>query len=105
MIVNPKYWEKYYDYSEEENKISRKFSYSDRIRYYWTDNFVNESLQRLISNLTNNKIPHTLLSQYLPVEYFAVKENIITENPEEIILNKIDSVLGIYNYATYGGTQ
>ncbi|MFZ1281738.1 MAG: class II D-tagatose-bisphosphate aldolase, non-catalytic subunit [Ignavibacteriaceae bacterium] len=105
MIVNPKYWEKYYDYSEEENKISRKFSYSDRIRYYWIDNFVNESLQRLISNLTNNKIPHTLLSQYLPVEYFAVKENIITENPEEIILNKIDSVLGIYNYATYGGTQ
>lgn len=105
MIVNPKYWEKYYDYSEEENKISRKFSYSDRIRYYWTDNFVNESLQRLINNLTNNKIPHTLLSQYLPVEYFAVKENIITENPEEIILNKIDSVLEIYNYATYGGTQ
>lgn len=105
MIANPKYWEKYYNYSEAENKLRRKFSYSDRIRYYWTDNQVNESMQRLIHNLAYNKIPHTLLSQYLPEEYFVVRENIISENPEEIILHRISSVLEIYNYATNGGAK
>ncbi len=105
MTAIPKYWEKYYDLSEEENKLRRKYSYSDRIRYYWTDDKVNESLQRLIHNLTNNKIPHILLSQYLPEEYFAVREGILSENPEEIILHKISKVIDIYNFATNGGDK
>jgi D-tagatose-1,6-bisphosphate aldolase subunit GatZ/KbaZ len=105
MIANPKYWEKYYDYSEDENKLRRKFSYSDRIRYYWTDEHVNESLQRLIHNLKEYKIPQTLLSQFLPEECIAVREGIISKNPEEIIMHKIYSVLAIYNFATYGGVD
>ena len=105
MINFPKYWEQYYDFSEQENKLKRKYSYSDRIRYYWADNIVNESLQRLIHNLTENKIPHILLSQYLPAEYFAIREGVLSENPEEIILHKISNVLEIYNFATYGGVN
>jgi len=105
MINFPKYWEKYYNYSEEENKLRRKYSYSDRIRYYWTDDKVNESLQRLIHNLTNNKIPHILLSQYLPEEYFAVRDGSLSENPEKIILHRISKVIDIYNFATNGGVK
>jgi D-tagatose-1,6-bisphosphate aldolase subunit GatZ/KbaZ len=101
----PKYWEKYYDFSERENKLKRKYSYSDRIRYYWADNIVNDSLQRLVHNLTENKIPHILLSQYLSEEYFAVREGRISENPEEIILHKISKVIDIYNFATHGGVK
>jgi D-tagatose-1,6-bisphosphate aldolase subunit GatZ/KbaZ len=103
MIEHPEYWKKYYSSSEEDNKLKRKYSYSDRIRYYWTDKKVDDSVQRLIYNLTENKIPLTLISQYLPEEYYAIREGIISENPEEIILNKISSVLEIYNYATSGG--
>ncbi len=105
MLEFPKYWEKYYTASEEENKLKRKYSYSDRIRYYWSDKKVEESLQRLIKNLTENKIPLTLISQYLPEEYIAISEGMISENPEEIILHKISSVLEIYNYATSGGVN
>ena len=105
MINFPKYWEKYYDFSEQENKLKRKYSYSDRIRYYWSDKIVNESLQRLIHNLTDNKIPHILLSQYLPEEYFAVRDGSLLENPEEIILHKISKVIDIYNFATNGGVK
>ncbi len=105
MINFPKYWEKYYDFSERENKLKRKYSYSDRIRYYWADNIVNDSLQRLVHNLTENKIPHILLSQYLSEEYFAVREGRISENPEEIILHKISKVIDIYNFATHGGVK
>jgi D-tagatose-1,6-bisphosphate aldolase subunit GatZ/KbaZ len=103
MLEFPKYWEKYYTASEEENKLKRKYSLSDRIRYYWSDKKVEESLQRLIKNLNENKIPLTLISQYLPEEYNAISEGMISENPEEIILHKISSVLEIYNYATSGG--
>ena len=105
MIDFPKYWEKYYTSSEEENRLKRKYSYSDRIRYYWSDKKVEESLQRLLKNLTENKIPLTLLSQHLPEEYYAIREGIISENPEEIIVHKISGVLEIYNYATSGGVN
>lgn len=105
MIASPKYWEKYYNFSIDENRLRRKYSYSDRIRYYWADVKVGESLQRLFQNLTSNKIPNILLSQYLPEEYFAVREGIISENPEEIILHKISKVIDIYNFATNGGDR
>ena len=105
MLENPKYWNKYYNSSEEENTFKRKYSYSDRIRYYWADRKVDESLQRLLHNLSENKIPQTLLSQYLPEEYLAVREGKLSVNPEEIILHKITCVLEIYNYATSGGAN
>ncbi len=103
MISNPKYWEKYYRGSEGEKFFDRKFSFSDRIRYYWSDKKVQESLQKLITNLSGNKIPLTLLSLYLPNQYTAVKEKKINNEPIEIIYNKINEVLEIYNYATLGG--
>lgn len=105
MVENPEYWKKYYNGSDEENKQKRKFSYSDRIRYYWTDVKVGEALKILLRNLTENKIPHTLINKYLPEEYSAFREGTITENPEEIILHKISSVLDNYNYATNGGNK
>jgi len=105
MIASQKYWEKYYNFSNEENRLRRMYSYSDRIRYYWTDEKVNKSLLTLIHNLKENKIPQTLISQYLPEEYFAIREGVLSENPEEIILHKISNVLDIYNFATIGGVN
>jgi D-tagatose-1,6-bisphosphate aldolase subunit GatZ/KbaZ len=105
MIESPKHWEKYYRSGDNENKLKRKYSYSDRIRYYWPETAVDESLKKLIRNLSVNRIPETLLSQYFPEEYYAVREGLITENPEEIILHRISSILEIYNYATSGGSN
>ncbi len=103
MLQFPKYWENYYDSGKDETRLKRKYSYSDRIRYYWSDIIVSDSLNRLVRNLSENPVPHTLLSQYLPEEYAAVREGIINANPEEIILHKISGVLDIYHYATTGG--
>lgn len=105
MLDVPKYWEKYYTSSEKENKLKRKYSYSDRIRYYWSDKRVDESLRKLLNNLTENKIPLTLLSQYLPEQYSEIREGSLSESPEEIILHKVTSILEIYNYATSGGVN
>ncbi len=103
MLEFPEYWQNYYSSDEDENRLKRKYSYSDRIRYYWSDKAVNESLRILLRNLTENQIPRTVLSQYLPEEYDAVRDGIITENPDELILHRISGVLDIYHNATTGG--
>jgi D-tagatose-1,6-bisphosphate aldolase subunit GatZ/KbaZ len=105
MIKEPVYWKKYYKGDEARKKFKMKYSYSDRIRYYWNDNYVKESFSTLLSNLTENKIPHTLISQFLPEEYKLIKNGSLTENPEELIIKRITDVLEIYNYATNGGNS
>lgn len=105
MNAEPKYWIKYYSGSEEEKSFKRKFSYSDRIRYYWTDSAIHEALIKLISNLKQNPIPHTLVSQYLPEQYSGIRNGEIQNDPEELIINKILKVFEVYNYATLGGAD
>ena len=105
MIENPKYWEKHYCGTEVENKIARNYSYSDRIRYYWSNKKVVLLLDRLISNLNQIEIPDTLISQYLPVQYSLIMENKIKKDPESLILSKITEVLNIYNSACGGSIE
>ncbi|MBI5807706.1 MAG: class II D-tagatose-bisphosphate aldolase, non-catalytic subunit [Ignavibacteriales bacterium] len=103
MLNDQKYWVKYYIGSEDEIKIKRKYSYSDRIRYYWNYKIVNAALMKLIINLRDNKIPISLISQFMPQEYEAIVNGNITLDPQELINNKITHILEIYNYATNGG--
>ncbi len=102
MSDNPEHWVNHYHGSEIEKKISRIYSYSDRIRYYWTNQKVSESVSKLIRNLSKNRIPLTLLSQFLPNQYDEIRNGKITNNIENIIYSKIEDVLKIYQYATGG---
>lgn len=107
MKNNPTYWANYYGSNENDNQIKRKYSYSDRIRYYWSQNKVNQAINILLKNLSEIRIPDTLISQFLPDEYFAIREGTISAMPEDLIHHKISKVIDFYNYAThtYGGVQ
>jgi len=48
---NPVHWENYYSGDEEEQNFARKYSYSDRSRYYWPNPKVKPSLKTLLRNL------------------------------------------------------
>ena len=37
MLAEPFRWERYYEGDADEQRIARRFSYSDRMRYYWPD--------------------------------------------------------------------
>lgn len=63
MTQEPGYWADYYSGPEEELRILRTYSYSDRIRYYWTDPEISKSLDLLIENLSNADLPETVVSQ------------------------------------------
>ena len=99
MLADPSHWRKHYSGEKTELRCSRKYSYSDRIRYYWPTPAVQSALKILLDNLERNPIPLMLLSQYLPVQYTRVREGLIASSPNELIHDKIASVMADYSYA------
>jgi len=69
MDDNPEHWESYY--SGENVEQLRHYSYSDRIRYYWTVPSVSKALDTLFSNLNAIDIPQTIVSQYFSEREFG----------------------------------
>lgn len=63
MNAKPGYWRDYYSGTDEQLQILKIFSYSDRIRYYWSDEKVAAALGRLVRTLTTNTPPETVTSQ------------------------------------------
>ncbi|WP_322807144.1 D-tagatose-bisphosphate aldolase, class II, non-catalytic subunit [Thermanaerothrix sp.] len=99
MLSNPKYWVKYYRGDERALALARRYSFSDRIRYYWATPAVEQAFQHLRSNLTRVAIPLTLLSQYLPQQYRKVREGWLANAFDALVLDKIQTVLEDYNLA------
>lgn len=99
MQENPSYWEKYYQGNRQQQRFSRIYSFSDRIRYYWPDDAVNKAQNTLFDNLSDVDIPLPLLSQYFPEQFKRVREGAITAKPQELIIDKIQQVLRSYSQA------
>jgi D-tagatose-1,6-bisphosphate aldolase subunit GatZ/KbaZ len=99
MIEEPKYWEKYYPGDEQQQQFKRKYSFSDRLRYYWPVKELMLARERLYENLTKNRIPHSLLSQFMPVQFYHVNEGKIEATPKELMHDYIQVVTGIYSRA------
>jgi D-tagatose-1,6-bisphosphate aldolase subunit GatZ/KbaZ len=99
MLAKPDYWRKYYRGDERELAFKRKYSFSDRIRYYWPEPAVQQAFDCLLSNLTQRAIPLTLLSQFLPEQYEQVRAGRRSALPQALILNKVEAVLEMYERA------
>jgi len=96
MLRKPIYWRSYYQGDERQLRIARAYSYSDRCRYYWHEKSVQTEIERLIENLTARALPLTLISQYLPLEYAAIRAEKIENEPGAIIRYHIQFVLRSY---------
>ena len=96
----PQYWSAHYHGDESQLKLARKYSYSDRIRYYWPNQEIQKSLNKLIENLSQQEIPLNVLSQYLPLQYEAVREDRLQNQISDLIDFGITQVLDIYAFAT-----
>jgi D-tagatose-1,6-bisphosphate aldolase subunit GatZ/KbaZ len=99
MLENPVHWKDYYHGDEHALRLARKYSYSDRARYYWAQPGIKAALQRLINNLAANPPTTSLLSQYLPRQAEAVREGRLSNQPVELIRHKILEVIDQYAYA------
>ncbi|MFZ0418689.1 MAG: class II D-tagatose-bisphosphate aldolase, non-catalytic subunit [Candidatus Sulfotelmatobacter sp.] len=99
MLANPEHWSGYYRGDDAALRLARKYSLSDRCRYYWPQAGVVVALQRLLANLTSHPAPIALLSQYLPNQSAAVRAKVIANQPVELILNRICEVIDHYAFA------
>jgi D-tagatose-1,6-bisphosphate aldolase subunit GatZ/KbaZ len=99
MLENPKEWRPYYHGTETEQAFARKYSYSDRIRYYWNDPTITKAVDTLIDNLESAPPPLPLISQFLPIAYQHIREGKIKNQPKEIIWDHIQGVIQTYQQA------
>ena len=98
MLNEPGYWKKYYRPTWSQAMVDIHFSLSDRIRYYWPHPRIRQSVEKLIANLTETKLPLGLISQYMPVQFERLSLNELAAVPHDLILDKIQDVLRAYRY-------
>jgi D-tagatose-bisphosphate aldolase class II non-catalytic subunit len=100
MLEDPRYWRPYYQGDDAAQKLQRHYSYSDRIRYYWTEPRVVQAVERLLALLKSQSIAETLVRQFLP------KAPLGNEfEPHDVLIGAVDDVLSRYDRATGASTH
>lgn len=100
MLKNDKHWKKHYHGTDAEIALKRKYSFSDRSRYYYTTDAVKAAIDTLLDNLKDG-CPLNLLSQFMPIQYTKVREGVLKNDPKELVLDRISNTIDEYLYATH----
>lgn len=100
MLADPKHWQKHYVGTEKEIELKRKFSFSDRCRYYMPEKSVVEARDKMIENFKEG-VPLNLLSQFMPIQYTKVREGRLENKPEALIIDRVCNTIDEYLYATH----
>lgn len=96
MVAHPEHWAPYHHGTERELRLARAFGYSDRARYSWPRPELRGAVSLLLRNLSREDIPSTLLSQYLPAQYEAVRRGALRARPADLVRHKVLEVADRY---------
>jgi D-tagatose-1,6-bisphosphate aldolase subunit GatZ/KbaZ len=96
MLSHPDHWESHYRGSPEDQRVARRYSYSDRLRYYWPSPAVHAAQERLLANLAGVSIPLPMLSQHLPAQYRRVRGGTLASEPRALVIDHVRDVLRTY---------
>ena len=99
MLENPGNWKKHYHGDDKQLALARKYSFSDRCRYYIGLPEVVASMNKLFENLKEYPIPMNMLHQYLPLSYVKVRDGLIPLDPKELALDGVTNFMLDYEYA------
>lgn len=105
MTANPAHWQSYYQGEKPSQAFDRRFSFSDRCRYYWGEPGVKKAVRQLLCNLTQLSLPLGLISQYMPVQYRRIRDGVLQPEPEVLLLDHITDVLCKYAWAVDSKTE
>ena len=100
MLKNDSHWKKHYHGTEAEIALKRKYSFSDRSRYYYSTEAVEKAIATLLDNLKDG-CPLNLLSQFMPIQYTKVREGSLKNDPKELVLDRVGNTIDEYLYATH----
>lgn len=101
MLDRPEHWARYYPGTPDHQRLQRHFSYSDRIRYYWTDPVAQAAVQDLLSVLGDTPLPEPLISQYLGGLYPQVMQGQVAPTARSLIRAAITTMLDTYDRACH----
>lgn len=96
MQDKPEYWKDYYSPVYSKALIDIQFSLSDRLRYYWPDERINQAVATLFDNLNQIVLPLGAVSQYFPEQFQRVLKDPANGQPKALVLNRIQDVLRLY---------
>ena len=102
MAERSAHWTGHYPAEGSGARWYRRYSYSDRIRYYWSHPDVAAAVDRLFDNLAGAEIPLPLLSQFLPAQYKAVRDGALPLEPRSLAIDRIMEVTSVYSAACRG---
>jgi D-tagatose-1,6-bisphosphate aldolase subunit GatZ/KbaZ len=95
MRSDPRHWRNYYHDAERES-LDLQFSLSDRIRYYWPHPRIQKACESLLARLRSVPLPLTLLSQFMPRQYAAVRSGRLRADVDELLNEGIALALRPY---------
>ncbi|MCS4244034.1 D-tagatose-1,6-bisphosphate aldolase subunit GatZ/KbaZ [Rhizobium sp. BIGb0125] len=96
MMGDHNHWAKYYSGTSSQQRLQRHFSYSDRIRYYWSQPAARQAVDVVRTRLGNRSIPETLISQYLTPLTAKVRSGDVVANFDGIKLAYVQATLRDY---------
>ncbi len=99
MMANPGNWQKHYHGTDAEKALARKYSFSDRSRYYMGQAPVVEAMNKMFANLDKVEMPITMIHQYLPLQYEAVRDGKLANNARELAKAGVVVFVEDYEYA------
>ena len=99
MLENPKNWQKHYHGSEDEKRIARKYSYSDRCRYYFSEPEIKSTIEKLFKNIDSVEVPMGMLRQFMPRQYQKVRDGELKMKAVELVKDCVGAVADDYNFA------
>jgi D-tagatose-1,6-bisphosphate aldolase subunit GatZ/KbaZ len=105
MRQRPAHWQRHYLSRGARLTLDMQYSLSDRIRYYWPDAEVTAAVQALLARLEASPPPLTVVRQYLPEQYQAIRNGELANEPRDLVLHKIDAVLRQYADACRQGER
>jgi D-tagatose-bisphosphate aldolase class II non-catalytic subunit len=100
MSARPEYWQQYYLGNAKERRVKRHFSYSDRIRYYWTDPDAMRAVSQLLTLLGDSALPVTVVSQFLNGRYAGVVSGRTRPTARALLDASVSAVIETYAAAT-----
>jgi D-tagatose-1,6-bisphosphate aldolase subunit GatZ/KbaZ len=104
MLANPEYWQGYYEGDPIAQRTARRYSYSDRLRYYWADDEVDAARRTLLSNLDRTGIPMPLISQFLPYQYDRIRAGELEPVAQSLVIDRIRDAMRPYSRACRAST-
>lgn len=96
MLAEPRYWRDYYEGDPVAQRTARRYSYSDRLRYYWADDEVDAARKMLLDNLDRVGIPLPLISQFLPLQYERLRAGRLAHSAQALVIDRVRDALRPY---------